>query len=87
MRTDGGKHCEDDFKRIVMANLSDQYKLIGNTIKHTGATTAGIIAAIRDVWADNKSSITSTTHERTAGILDTMTAGCTCRIWRVTYDA
>jgi hypothetical protein len=74
MRTDGGKHCEDDFKRIVMANLPDQYKLIGNTIKHTGATIAGIIAAIRDVWADNKSSITSTTHERTAGIPGAMTA-------------
>jgi hypothetical protein len=32
MRTDGGKHCEDDFKRIVMANLPDQYKVIVNTI-------------------------------------------------------
>jgi hypothetical protein len=58
MRTDGGKHCEDDFKRIVMANLPEQYKIIGTTMKHTGATTAGIIAAISDVWAETKLSVT-----------------------------
>jgi hypothetical protein len=77
MRTDGGKHCEDDFKRIVMANLPEQYKIIGNTMKHTGATTAGIIAAIRDVRADTQSTPTTIRHDRTAGVPGAMTAMAT----------
>jgi hypothetical protein len=74
MRTDGGKHCEDDFKRMVMANLPDQYKIIGNFMKYIGATTAGIIAAISDVWADTKSTVTPIRHERTAGVPGAMIA-------------